>query len=209
MTTFDTTTAGLNAHDGHGHHDAGPDRTKLFGFWLYLMTDCLIFAGLFAVFAVMHDQFAGGPTGKDLIEIQDVALETAILLFSSITYGFAMVAAHQNKVSTILLWLVITFLLGAAFIGLEIKEFSHMVSVGAGPDRSAFLSAFFTLVGTHGLHVSVGLLWMVLLMVQLVGKKELTGVQLTRLSCLSMFWHFLDVVWICVFTFVYLMSVVL
>jgi cytochrome o ubiquinol oxidase subunit 3 len=189
------------------HDDHGASNTVL-GFWVYLMTDCIIFASLFAVFAVMGHQFAGGPTGQSLFDIQGVALETAILLLSSITFGFGMLAAHKGKTNTLLAWLGITFLLGVAFIGLEIHEFSVLIAQGAGPDRSAFLSAFFTLVGTHGLHVTVGLIWMAILAVQVIGNKKLTQRDLTRLTCLSLFWHFLDIVWICVFTFVYLTSVV-
>jgi len=189
------------------HDDHGASNTVL-GFWVYLMTDCIIFASLFAVFAVMGQQFAGGPTGQSLFEIQGVALETAILLLSSITFGFGMLAAHKGKTNTLLAWLGITFLLGVAFIGLEIHEFSVLIAQGAGPGRSAFLSAFFTLVGTHGLHVTVGLVWMAILAVQVIGNKKLTQRDLTRLTCLSLFWHFLDIVWICVFTFVYLTSVV-
>jgi cytochrome o ubiquinol oxidase subunit III len=191
------------------HHDAehAPSHS-VFGFWLYLMTDCILFAALFATFAVMSHQFAGGPSGKDLFEIPGVALETAILLFSSITYGFAMLGAHKNNKSTTLLWLAVTFVLGASFVVLEIREFSHLIAEGAGPDRSAFLSAFFTLVGTHGLHVSSGLLWMIVMMVQVIRAPELGERELRRLTCLSLFWHFLDIVWIGVFSFVYLGSVI-
>ena len=198
-------TISLDVPDSHDDHGAS---NTVLGFWVYLMTDCIIFASLFAVFAVMGQQFAGGPTGQSLFDIQGVALETAILLLSSITFGFGMLAAHKGKTNTLLGWLGITFLLGVAFIGLEIHEFSVLIAQGAGPDRSAFLSAFFTLVGTHGLHVTVGLIWMAILAVQVIGKKKLTQRDLTRLTCLSLFWHFLDIVWICVFTFVYLTSVV-
>jgi cytochrome o ubiquinol oxidase subunit 3 len=198
-------TISLDVPDSHDDHGAS---NTVLGFWVYLMTDCIIFASLFAVFAVMGQQFAGGPTGQSLFDIQGVALETAILLLSSITFGFGMLAAHKGKTNTLLAWLGITFLLGVAFIGLEIHEFSVLIAQGAGPDRSAFLSAFFTLVGTHGLHVTVGLIWMAILAVQVIGKKKLTQRDLTRLTCLSLFWHFLDIVWICVFTFVYLTSVV-
>jgi cytochrome o ubiquinol oxidase subunit 3 len=189
------------------HDDHGASNTVL-GFWVYLMTDCIIFASLFAVFAVMGHQFAGGPSGKVLFELPLVMAETAILLVSSITFGFGMLAAHKGKLTTLLAWLGVTFLLGAAFIGLEIHEFSTLLAQGYGPDRSAFLSAFFTLVATHGLHVTVGLIWMVVLAVQVIGNKKITQRDLTRLTCLSLFWHFLDIVWICVFTFVYLTSVV-
>ncbi|SIT36740.1 cytochrome o ubiquinol oxidase subunit III [Paraburkholderia piptadeniae] len=191
----------------HHHAEHAPSHS-VFGFWLYLMTDCILFAALFATFAVMSHQFAGGPSGKDLFEIPGVAIETAILLFSSITYGFAMLGAHKNNKSATLLWLAVTFVLGAAFVVLEVREFSHLIAEGAGPDRSAFLSAFFTLVGTHGLHVSAGLLWMIVMMVQVVRAHDLGERELRRLTCLSLFWHFLDIVWIGVFSFVYLASVI-
>ncbi|MBL7233039.1 cytochrome c oxidase subunit 3, partial [Komagataeibacter oboediens] len=147
-------------------------------------------------------------TGHEVFELSGVGIETAILLFSSITYGFGMIAAHENKVSTMRTWLGVTFLLGLGFLFMEIREFSHMIAEGNGPDRSAFLSAFFTLVGTHGLHVTCGLLWMAVLLFQTAGKTELNERMIGKLTCLSLFWHFLDIVWICVFTFVYLMSVI-
>ena len=201
-----TIPANLAPDDHSAYHHPGSH--SVFGFWLYLMTDCIIFASLFAVFAVMGHQFAGGPSGKDVFELPGVMLETAILLLSSITFGFGMLAAHKGKSKALLAWLGVTFALGAAFIGLEIHEFSLLIAQGYGPERSAFLSAFFTLVGTHGLHVTVGLIWMVILAVQVIGNKKVTQRDLTRLTCLSLFWHFLDIVWICVFTFVYLTSVV-
>ncbi|MFK4440284.1 cytochrome o ubiquinol oxidase subunit 3 [Caballeronia udeis] len=189
------------------HDDHGASNTVL-GFWLYLMTDCIIFASLFAVFAVTGNQFAGGPSGKDVFELPGVMMETAILLLSSITFGFGMLAAHKGKSTALLAWLGVTFVLGAVFIALEIHELSLLIAQGYGPERSAFLSAFFTLVGTQGLHVTVGLIWMTILAVQVIGNKKVTQRDLTRLTCLSLFWHFLDIVWICVFTFVYLRSVV-
>jgi cytochrome o ubiquinol oxidase subunit 3 len=191
------------------HHDADhvPSQS-VFGFWVYLMTDCIVFASLFAVFAVMSHQFAGGPTGKDLFEIPGVALETAALLLSSITYGFAMLGAHKGKKGALLGWLLVTFLLGASFLVMELREFAHLIGQDAGPDRSAFLSSFFTLVATHGLHVTFGLIWMLVLAVQAIRAPALGERELRRLTCLSMFWHFLDVIWICVFTFVYLASVI-
>lgn len=194
---------------GHGpvEHAEHGDST-VFGFWLYLMTDCIIFGALFTVFAVMRGNFAGGPTGKELFDLPGVAVETGLLLVSSITYGFAMLAAHRQAPGRVIAWLVVTFGLGLGFLGLEIHEFSGLIAEGAGPDRSAFLSSFFTLVGTHGLHVTVGLIWMAVLTIQAVGKTRLTPVAMTRLTCLSLFWHFLDIIWICVFTFVYLTSVV-
>jgi cytochrome o ubiquinol oxidase subunit III len=196
----------LQAHaDDHDDH---PPSHSVFGFWLYLMTDCVIFAALFAAFAVLAQQYAGGPTAKDLFDIPGVALETAALLVSSITYGFAMLAAQRQKKGALLAWLAVTFVLGAAFLAMEMREFSHLIAEGAGPQRSAFLSAFFTLVGTHGLHVTAGLLWMLVLAGQIISRPGLSERDMRRLTCLSLFWHFLDIVWICVFSFVYLASVI-
>jgi cytochrome o ubiquinol oxidase subunit 3 len=186
-------------------HDHAAPSHSVFGFWIYLMTDCLMFASLFATFGVLGHQFAGGPTARDLFDIQGVALETGILLLSSITYGFALLGAHRRNTAMVIGWLAVTFVLGALFLVFELKEFSQLIAEGAGPDRSAFLSSFFTLVGMHGLHVFLGLIWMVVLMVQAV--RRLGEREIRRLTCLSLFWHFLDVVWICVFTFVYLGSV--
>ncbi|MCQ4159496.1 cytochrome o ubiquinol oxidase subunit III [Roseomonas sp. GC11] len=177
------------------------------GFWIYLMSDCILFAGIFATYAVLSHATAGGPTSHELFELPYVLAETMILLASSVTYGMGMLAAVAQKRGKALAWLALTGLLGLSFIVMELNEFHHMIAAGAGPDRSAFLSAFFTLVGTHGLHVSAGLLWLVVLMSQ-VAVKGLTETNLTRLSCLSMFWHFLDIIWIGVFTIVYLMGVV-
>ncbi|EKP0296054.1 cytochrome o ubiquinol oxidase subunit III [Aeromonas veronii] len=190
------------AHD-HGHHDAGAN--KVFGFWIYLMSDCILFACLFATYAVLVNGTAGGPSGKDIFELPFVFGETMLLLFSSITFGFAMLAMNKNQLSAVNGWLLVTFVLGAGFIAMEIYEFHHLIAEGYGPDRSAFLSAFFTLVGTHGIHVTSGLIWIIVMMV-LVAKKGLTDRNRSRLMCLSLFWHFLDVVWICVFTVVYLMG---
>jgi cytochrome o ubiquinol oxidase subunit III len=190
-----------------GEHAHAPESHSVFGFWIYLMTDCLVFASLFATFGVLGHQFAGGPTGKDLFDIPGVAIETGILLLSSITYGFAMLGAHKRKAGTVVTWLLVTAVLGAMFLFFELKEFSHLIEIGAGPQRSAFLSSFFTLVGMHGMHVFMGLIWMVVMMVQVL-RSPLGERQIRRLTCLSLFWHFLDVIWICVFTFVYLGSVV-
>ena len=185
------------------HH---PESSTLLGFWIYLMSDCLIFAVLFAVYGVLGRNYAGGPTGAELFELPTVALNTAMLLFSSITYGMAMIAAHAGRKRETLGWLAVTGLFGCVFLGLELTEFAHLVAEGAGPQRSAFLSSFFTLVGTHGLHVTFGVIWLVTLMIQ-VGRRGLTETGLRRLMCLSLFWHFLDVVWIGVFSFVYLLGV--
>jgi len=191
-------------YDHSGEHH--PPNSTMLGFWLYLMSDCLIFAVLFAVYAVLGRSYAAGPSGADLFDLPLVAANTALLLFSSITYGFAMIAMQARKKGQVLAWLAITGLLGLGFLGIELYEFHHLIHEGAGPGRSAFLSSFFTLVGTHGLHVTFGCIWLVTLMFQ-VQKLGLTPANRRRLMCLSMFWHFLDVVWIGVFTFVYLMGV--
>ena len=193
-----------DAHGEHGHHDAGAN--KIFVFWIYLMSDCIIFATLFATYAVMMNSTAGGPAGRDIFELPYVLGETALLLLSSITYGMAVIAMNKGNKGTVNAWLVLTFLCGLGFIGMEINEFHHLISEGFGPQRSGFLSAFFTLVGTHGLHVTCGLIWMLVLMFQ-IATRGLTATNRTRIMCLSLFWHFLDVVWICVFTIVYLMGV--
>ena len=192
----------FHLEEEHGHAEGG---STMLGFWLYLMSDCLIFAMLFAVFGVLGGNYAAGPGPRELFDLELVALNTAMLLFSSITYGFAMLAMDRNNVKQTQGWLAITGLFGLAFLGIELYEFGHLIHIGATPQRSAFLSSFFTLVGTHGLHVTFGIIWLVTLMVQ-VGMKGLIPANKRRLMCLSMFWHFLDVIWIGVFTFVYLMG---
>ncbi|MFD1796532.1 cytochrome o ubiquinol oxidase subunit III [Paracoccus aurantiacus] len=187
------------------HHPEG--HSTPLGFWIYLMSDCLIFAILFATFGVLGTRYAGGPDPKELFDLPLVALNTAMLLISSITYGFAMLQMHEGNQKGTIKWLGITAAFGAAFLCIELYEFSHMIHEGAGPGRSAFLSAFFTLVGTHGLHVTFGLVWLAVLVVQ-VRKHGLTLANQRRINCLSLFWHFLDVIWIGVFTFVYLMGMI-
>lgn len=177
-----------------------------FGFWIYIMSDCLLFAALFATFIVLGHNYAGGPDGKDIIDLPYTLGETMCLLLSSVSYGFAMLGMYRGRRGQVLLWLAITFLLGLGFVGMEINEFTHLVMAGNGPGRSGFLSAFFTLVGTHGAHVTFGLIGMVVMMGQVV-TKGLTEPVRSRLMRLSMFWHFLDVVWIGVFTVVYLNGV--
>ena len=190
--------------DIEGRHH--PEHGTLFGFWLYLMSDCLIFAMLFACYGVYGRNYAAGPSGADLFDLNLVAINTGLLLFSSITYGMAMVGAQARRKGLVLGWLGVTGLLGLGFLGVELYEFYHLIHQGAGPQRSAFLSSFFALVGTHGLHVTFGIVWLVVLMVQ-VSRLGLTKENNRRLMCLSMFWHFLDVVWVGVFSVVYLMGV--
>ncbi|RYG15873.1 MAG: cytochrome o ubiquinol oxidase subunit III [Caulobacteraceae bacterium] len=185
------------------HHAEGS--STLLGFWIYLMSDCLIFAMLFAVYGVIGGNYAGGPGPKDLFELPLVALNTSMLLLSSITYGFAMLSMDRKSVVQTQIWLAVTAVFGLSFIGIELYGFAHLIHEGATPQRSGFLSAFFALVGTHGLHVTFGLIWLATLMVQ-IGQKGLIEANQRRLMCLSLFWHFLDVIWIGVFTFVYLMG---
>jgi cytochrome o ubiquinol oxidase subunit 3 len=192
----------------HAAHEAQAEAAgnAVFGFWVYIMSDCILFACLFATYAVLSHNSAGGPTGQTLFDLPKVFGETLLLLTSSLSYGLAMLAMQRNNARQVVGWLGVTFLLGLSFVGMELSEFQRMILAGAGPDRSGFLSAFFTLVGTHGLHVSFGLLGMAVMMVQVMRKGLTVPVQ-SRLLRLSLFWHFLDVVWIGVFTVVYLMGV--
>ncbi len=179
---------------------------SLLGFWLYLMSDCFVFASLFACNAVLGTSYAGGPTAAQALDLPGLAVNTALLLVSSVTFGFAMLEMAREQKGAMLGWLAVSGLLAAAFVGLEIHEFLGMIADGAGPGRSAFLSSFFTLVGTHGLHVTVGILWLIVLMVQ-SAKYGLNEANVRRLRCLSMFWHFLDLIWVGVFSYVYLAGV--
>lgn len=185
----------------HGPSDGG----SLLGFWIYMMSDALIFAVLFAIYGVYGRSYAAGPSGADLFDLHLVAYATAMLLFSSLTFGMAMIAMEKGRQAVTMAWLALTGVLGVAFLGIELYEFHHLIELGAGPQRSAFLSAFFVLVGTHGLHVFFGCVWLTVLMVQ-ISQNGLIPANRTRLMCLSMFWHFLDVVWIGVFSFVYLIG---
>jgi len=190
----------------HDHHDE-IDSKVTFGFWVYLMSDCLLFASIFAVYAVMHTHVYGGVSGKDIFEMPYVLVETFLLLISSFTYGLAMLALHKGCQKQVLIWLAVTFALGVGFLCMEVNEFHNLIAEGHGPQQSAFLSSFFTLVGTHGLHVLCGLIWMVILFIQVLVHGISGGKIKTKLTCLSMFWHFLDIIWILVFTIVYLMGV--
>jgi cytochrome o ubiquinol oxidase subunit III len=204
MMTTGTSTIDAVAAGEFEHPDTIANQA--FGFWLYIMSDLVLFATLFATYAVLSHNYAGGPTGKDLFHLPSVFGETMLLLLSSATYGLAMLAMPKGKKARVLIWLIVTFLLGLGFVSMEINEFHHMILDGNGPERSGFLSAFFTLVGTHGTHVTFGLIWMAVMMGQVQVKGLSTRVQ-SRLIRLSMFWHFLDIVWIGVFTIVYLMGV--
>lgn len=203
---FDRDTFHLIEKDAHDHGQAHASPVLL-GFWIYLMSDALLFAALFATYGVMSTSFAGGPAPRDIFELHLVAINTAILLVSSITYGFAMLAMDKGRLTAVRGWLGLTALLGISFVAIEFYEFGVLIGEGATPQTSGFLSAFFTLVATHGLHVTVGIIWIGIMLVQL-GKRGLHVVNRRRLMCLSMFWHFLDVVWIGVFSFVYLMGMV-
>ncbi|HEY6458110.1 MAG TPA: cytochrome o ubiquinol oxidase subunit III [Steroidobacteraceae bacterium] len=198
--------------DAHGKpiplSERGPASTWSmisFGFWLFLLSDIVVFASLFATYAVLSNATAAGPAGRDIFELKGVFIETCCLLASSFTCGLMLIAAGRRQVHKFYLWAVVTWVLGATFIGLEVSEFSDLVARGFGPSHSAFLSAFFTLVGTHGCHVSSGLLWLLVMMAQ-VGTLGLRTTVVRRLFCFSLFWHALDLVWIGVFTIVYLGS---
>jgi cytochrome o ubiquinol oxidase subunit 3 len=179
----------------------------IFGFWVYLMTDCVLFASLFATFAVLHNSTFGGPSGKELFSLNFVLAETLILLTSSFTCGMAILAAQKSNKRAVLGWLAITFLLGVAFLSMELTEFHKLYEEGNSWRRSGFLSAFFTLVGTHGAHILTGLIWMGTLMTQVWRFGVIPQIR-KRLMLLSLFWHFLDLIWIFIFTIVYLYGAV-
>lgn len=182
------------------------DERTLFGFWTYIMTDCVLFASLFAVYAVLHNNTYGGEPGSGLFELPGVLAETLVLLTSSFTMGLAMLAAHRRLKNQVRLWLTVTFALGVVFLVLELTEFHHLATTGNSWTRSGFLSSFFTLVGTHGLHITIGLTWLAAMFFK-VWRSGFTRATMRRLTMLSLFWHFLDVVWIFIFTVVYLMGV--
>ena len=184
----------------------GPAPTRVvagFGFWLFLLSDIIIFAALFAAYSVLSGETAGGPTAAQLFDKRHVLIETFCLLASSVTCGFGALAVRRAELRSLYVWMGLTFALGVTFVYMEVTEFAAMVTSGAGPSHSAFLSAFFTLVGTHGLHVSVGLAWLVVMALQ-VGTLGLQPMVTRRLFCFALFWHALDIVWIGVFTIVYL-----
>ncbi len=189
------------------HRSDDSDSTVTFGFWLYLMTDCVLFASLFAVFAVLRNSTNGGPAGHELFSLPYVLGETMLLLTSSFTCGLAMLAAQRGAKTQLLILLKITFLLGLGFLAMELAEFHKLAHEGNSWTRSGFLSSYFTLVGTHGLHITVGLLWMAVMAIR-TWRQGFTKATVRRLTLLSLFWHFLDVVWIFIFTIVYLLGAV-
>ncbi|MDO7907881.1 cytochrome o ubiquinol oxidase subunit III [Paenibacillus sp. JX-17] len=196
------------AHHGHGHDDGhhDPQDLKLLGFWIFLVTDVILFSTLFATFVVLRNNTAGGPDGAELFNMTGVIIETFLLLTSSFTSGIAVLAMNAGKLKQMMAWLIITGILGLGFIGLEVSEFIEMVNEGATYTTSAFLSAFFTLVGTHGVHVSIGLGWLIGLLIQLK-QRGITDVTRGKITVFSLYWHFLDAVWIFLLTVVYLMGV--
>lgn len=198
------------SHDPFGKAKGRPERNRtddktIFGFWVYLMTDLVMFAVLFAAFAVLRNNTFGGPSGRELFSLPYVLGETLVLLTSSTTCGLAILAAHRLDKKAVIIWFGITFLLGATFLAMELTEFNHLVMEGNSWQRSGFLSSFFTLVGTHGLHITAGLVWMIVLLIK-VTLSGLNSSNTRKLTLLSLFWHFLDIVWIFIFTIVYLMA---
>ncbi|MBV9138521.1 MAG: cytochrome c oxidase subunit 3, partial [Hyphomicrobiales bacterium] len=190
---------------GRGGGGPAPKRIVVaYGFWIFILSDMVMFSAMFAAYAVLYGNTAGGPTGAELFNIRNVFLETLCLLFSSYTCGLGALSAERRDPTRFLIFAALTFLLGTAFLVIEVTEFSGMVEKGAGPTRSAFLSAFFTLVGTHGVHVASGLIALIYLVAQVV-VKGLHPAILRRLLCWSLFWHALDIVWVGVFTLVYLL----
>ncbi len=194
-----------HADDHHHHHQENYSKTIL-GFWVYLMTDCILFATLFATYAVLHNNTNGGPGAAELFSLPFALTETLILLTSSFTCGLAVLATHRHEKVKALNWFLVTFLLGVAFLTMELTEFTNLVQEGNSWRRSAFLSSFFTLVATHGLHITCGLIWILVMMAHVLGR-GIKIASIRRIACLGLFWHFLDVVWIFIFTIVYLMGV--
>lgn len=194
-----------NNHENH--HEDHASQNSIFGFWVYIMSDCILFSALFATYVVLKDSTAGGHGLHGMFSMPFVLAETMLLLFSSFTFGLALLFARDGKKTQMFKSLIATVLLGSCFLGMEIYEFSHLINHGHSFTTNAALSAFFTLVGTHGLHVLSGLFWMILVIIQLA-KRGINTKTSTKLYCLGLFWHFLDVIWICVFTIVYLMNAI-
>jgi len=203
------------SQDGHGVSNGiavrsrgGPASKRIivgYGFWIFLLSDIVMFSAFFAVYAVLSGATAGGPSGRQLFDLRNVAVETGCLLLSSFACGMASIGAMQRSLKTFQIAMAVTFVLGALFLALELQEFAGLIARGAGPRRSAFLSAFFSLVGCHGLHVTVGLLWLLTMMAQAWAKGFRDDI-LRRILCFSLFWHALDIIWVAVFTVVYLLG---
>ena len=190
-------------HHNHGHHER--EMTTL-GFWIFLVTDCILFGTLFATYAVLYTHTDGHLTGRELFEVSGFTIETFILLTSSFTSGLALLAINKERMKPFMAWLIVTIFLGLSFVGLEINEFAKMIAEGASISTNAFLSSFFTLVGTHGLHVSFGIIWMLAIMIQ-IRRHGINAVTKQKVFIVGLYWHFLDAVWIFLFTVVYLMGV--
>ena len=197
---------GYSGHIEHDHHhDYGGD--TVFGFWVYILSDCILFATLFAVYAVLATNYAGSPEMSTLLDLNYVLGETALLLLSSFTFGMAMLEANKSNMKGMMTWLGITFALGLGFLVMEVNEFIHFTHEGAAAWSSGAWSAFYGLIGTHGLHVFAGMIWMIILWLHFA-RDGFTEGNRVRLACLSLFWHFLDIIWICVFSVVYLMGAI-
>jgi cytochrome o ubiquinol oxidase subunit 3 len=208
IAVIDAASTTVPAKPARGRGGGGPAPKRIvvaYGFWIFILSDIVMFAGLFAAYAVLARNTAGGPTGSELFNLQNVFIETMCLLVSSYTCGLGALSAERRQAGRFIIFAVLTFVLGAAFVSIEVTEFARMVERGAGPSRSAFLSSFFTLVGTHGVHVTAGLIWLVYLAAEVI-VKGLRASVLRRLLCWSLFWHALDIVWVGVLTLVYLMG---
>jgi cytochrome o ubiquinol oxidase subunit 3 len=208
MSTTALTEAAMTQHGAAVGDWSGPASKRIvtgYGFWIFILSDIVLFSALFATFAVLLGQTAGGPSGRDLFDLRNVAIETGFLLASSFTCGMASIAADERNAKWFQLAMAVTCALGLGFLVLEVQEFVSLVARGAGPTRSAFLSAFFTLVGCHGLHVSAGMLWLLTMMAQVFTKGFRPDIQ-RRILCFALFWHALDIIWIAVFTIVYLLG---
>jgi cytochrome o ubiquinol oxidase subunit III len=209
MSTAHAATAGVPHGSGDTAHHEHPHSKRIlvgYGFWIFLISDIIMFAAFFATYAVLTDRTAGGPTGHQLFDIRTVAIETACLLTSSLTCGIATIGAQARKNALFYGAMAVTLVLGATFLAIELHEFRTMVEAGAGPSRSAFLSSFFALIGCHGLHVTAGLLWLLTMMAQVFAKGYRDDI-LRRLLCFGLFWHTLDIIWVALFSLVYLVEI--
>ena len=206
------TDASLHGHGNPtllgGRPHEGPASKRIttgYGFWIFLLSDIVMFSCFFAAYAVLQGQTAGGPKGAELFDLRNVAVETGLLLLSSFTCGLAMIAADLRNAFWYQVGMAVTCLLGLGFLALELREFAELVGRGAGPTRSAFLSSFFTLVGCHGAHVSAGVLWLLTMMAQVFAKGFRADI-MRRLLCFALFWHALDIIWVAIFSVVYLLG---